>query len=256
MEIFDLPRVPEPEVMDDAEEVQAYSSAAAQRHLDEIDGTFVKHALRLLKSRERGCAIDIGTGPGQIVLKLASRLKSWKFIGVDRSIGMIAQARANLAAAGAPAAERKPGRSNRSHEPLLPTVDCRLEDSILFQLADGNRLEFADHSFDFVMCNSVLHHLAQPKNLLAEMQRLAKPDGAILLRDLRRPSRLAYPIHVRWHGRRYQGVMYKLFCDSVRSAYTEPELQSLLAASALAGARVFLHRSTHLGIERPARTPP
>jgi ubiquinone/menaquinone biosynthesis C-methylase UbiE len=231
MRFFDLPRVPEPEVMDDAAEVQAYSSAATQHHLDKIDDTFVEHALRLVNGRTHGRAIDIGTGPGEIVWKLARRLPSWQFLGVDRSPNMITQAKgASTAAANASSAQR-----------------------VAFQVADGNKLEFAHHSFDLVICNSVLHHLAQPQNLLAEMARLSKLDAAILLRDLRRPSRLALPLHIRWHGRHYQGLMYKLYCDSVRSAYTEPELQFLLASSPLQGARTFLHRSTHLGIERPAR---
>ena len=47
MSWLDLPRVPEPEVMDDAGEVQAYSSAAAQEYLGKIDDTFVEHAVRL-----------------------------------------------------------------------------------------------------------------------------------------------------------------------------------------------------------------
>jgi ubiquinone/menaquinone biosynthesis C-methylase UbiE len=227
MSLLDLPRVPEPEVMDDSAEVEAYSSAAAQAHLDAIDDTFVEHAVRLLAGRERGRALDIGTGPGQIVIKLARRLTLWKFVGVDRSQAMIAQASANLAAAGSGLAGR-----------------------VEFQLADGNSLPFPDKSFDFVMCNSVLHHLAEPQKLFAEIARLAKPGGAILLRDLRRPGRLAYPLHVWRHGRYYSGMMRKLFRDSVRSAYTTEELQRLLDSSALRGARVFEHRSTHIGIER------
>jgi ubiquinone/menaquinone biosynthesis C-methylase UbiE len=227
MALFDLPRVPEPEVMDDSGEVEAYSSAAAQAHLDAIDDTFVEHAMRLLKGCERGRALDIGTGPGQIVLKLARRLTRWKFVGVDRSPGMIAQAQANLASAGAGLAGR-----------------------VEFQVADGNRLEFPEKTFDLVMCNSVLHHLAEPQNVLAEMARLAKPAGAILLRDLRRPGRLKFPLHVRWHGRNYSGEMRRIFRDSVRAAYTVPELQRLLDASPLRGAHVFTHRSSHIGIER------
>ena len=43
-----LTRVPEPEVMDDSDEVESYASAAAARHLDAIDNTFVEHVLRLL----------------------------------------------------------------------------------------------------------------------------------------------------------------------------------------------------------------
>lgn len=228
MSLLDLPRVPEPEVMDDSGEVEAYSSATAQAHLDAIDDTFMEHALHLVAARERGRALDIGTGPGQIVIKLARRLTLWKFVGVDRSRGMIAQANANLAAAGGALAGR-----------------------VEFRVADGNDLPFAEKTFDFVMCNSVLHHLARPEQLLSEMARLAKPSGAILLRDLRRPGRLAYPLHVWRHGRHYSGTMRKLFRDSVRSAYTVEELQKLLDASPLRGPRVFEHRATHIGIERP-----
>jgi ubiquinone/menaquinone biosynthesis C-methylase UbiE len=228
MSLFDLPRVPEAEVMDDSAEVEAYSSAAAQAYLNQIDNTFVEHAVRLVKGRERGRALDIGTGPGQIVMKLARRLTRWKFVGVDRSANMIAQGVASLAE-------------------TVGDVAGRVE----FQTADGNALPFAEQSFDFVMCNSVLHHLAEPERLLSEMARLTKPEGAILLRDLRRPGRLIFPLHVRWHGRHYSGVMRKLYCDSVRSAYTTAELQRLLDASAIRGGRVFEHRSTHIGIERP-----
>ena len=227
MAFLDFPRVPEPEVMGDSVEVEAYASAAAQAHLDAIDNTFVEHALRLVRGCERGRALDIGTGPGQIVIKLAQRLSQWSFIGVDRSPGMIAQARASLAAAG-------------------NAVGTRVK----FEIADGSRLSFPDKSFDLVMCNSVLHHLAQPEKLLLEMARLATPRGAFLLRDLRRPNRLAYPLHVRWHGRNYSGEMLRLYRDSVRAAYTTQELQRMLEDSGISGARVFRHRSTHIGIER------
>jgi SAM-dependent methyltransferase len=75
------------------------------------------------------------------------------------------------------------------------------------------------------MCNSVLHHLAEPHRLLSEVARLVKPHRAILIRDLRRPSRLAHPLHVRWYGRHYSGLMYQLYRASVRATPC-PNLQS------------------------------
>ena len=224
---FDLTRVPEPEVMDDSGEVEAYSSATAQAYLDRLDDTFTEHARRLLHGRERGRALDIGTGPGQIVIKLARLLTRWQLVGVDRSPHMIAEAVANLDAAG---------------NELVGRVE--------FSLADGNTLPFPDATFDLVLCNSVLHHVAKLETLLAEIARLARPRGAILLRDLRRPNRFVHPLHVRWHGRHYSGKMRELFRDSVRAAYTAPELQRFLDASPLRGARVFEHGRTHIGIER------
>ena len=224
---FVLPRISEPEAMDDSAEVDAYASAAAQSHLDAIDDTFVAHAELLLKGRERGRALDIGTGPGQIVIKLGYHLSRWKFVAVDRSKAMIARAREALGTA--------------------PELAGRVE----FAVADGNKLDFPDRSFDLVICNSVLHHLEDPQKLFSEMARLVKPGGALLLRDLVRPTRLGFGHHVRKYGKHYAGEMKRLYIASLRAAYTEEELQGLLGASALTGlVTVFRHRNTHIGFQR------
>jgi ubiquinone/menaquinone biosynthesis C-methylase UbiE len=232
-----LPRVPEPEVMDDSAEVEAYASAAAQAHLDKIDDTFVAHALRLLPGRasrgECGSAVDIGCGPGQIVLKLAQRLPRWRFAGVDRSATMVREALA-------------------ARDAMARGAEGDLASRVQFVVGDGSALLFDGASVDLILCNSMLHHLREPAKLFAEMARVAAPGAAILLRDLQRPSRPAYPLHVRWHGRHYSGLMYKLYCDSVRAAYTPEELAGLLRASPLRGARIFTFGRTHLGFERAA----
>ncbi len=224
---FQLERVPEPEAMEDSDEVEAYASAAAQAHLDAIDDTFVAHAQLLVNGRERGRALDIGTGPGQIVIKLGTKLTRWKFVGIDRSAAMIQTAREALA----------------NTAEVAGRVDL--------QVADGNSLDFPDASFDLVICNSVLHHMAEPQNLFSEIARVVKPGGAILLRDLRRPSRFKYGFHIRKHGKHYKGEMRRLYVASVQAAYTEEELQKMVGASALRDVRVFRHGKTHIGFERP-----
>jgi ubiquinone/menaquinone biosynthesis C-methylase UbiE len=232
-----LPRVPEAEVMDDSGEVEAYSSAAAQALLDQIDDTFVEHAVGLLRGRmprgEGRSGVDIGCGPGQIILKLARRLRGWRFAGVDRSANMVRQA---LAA--------RDAMARRAGGDLVSRVQ--------FFVGDGSALPFADAGMDLALCNSVLHHLREPAKLFEEIARVAAPGAAILLRDLQRPSRPRYPLHVRWHGRHYSGLMYKLYCDSVRAAYTREELADLLRASPLRDAHIFTLGRTHLGFERPA----
>lgn len=239
---LDLPRVPEPEVMDESGEVEAYSSAAAQSCLSKIDDTFVAHARRLIASRitagVAGSVLDIGTGPGQIALKLAARLPGWLVIGVDRSPNMIREA---LAA-------RQTAQTAQS-KPQQPGLEAAEAD---FLVADANRLPFPDASFDLVICNSVLHHLADPARLFEEIARVGRPGAAILVRDLRRPSRIAFPFHARWFGRHYSGTMYRLYCDSLRAAYTFKELSALLRQSPLREARPFRRGRTHLGIERDA----
>lgn len=46
---------------------------------------------------------------------------------------------------------------------------------------DGTCLPFTDHSFDTVMCTEVLEHLPEPAKLLADMARVLRPGGRMLL---------------------------------------------------------------------------
>lgn len=47
--------------------------------------------------------------------------------------------------------------------------------------ADALRLPFADASFDTVLCNQVLEHVPEPARLMAEVQRVLRPGGVLLL---------------------------------------------------------------------------
>ena len=96
-----LTRIPEPEIMDTDEEVDAYTSAAAQSYLESIDRTFVDHLGRLidktcLASRESR-VLDFGCGPGQIPIMMAQRWPSMRILGVDAGPNMIEQARRDAA---------------------------------------------------------------------------------------------------------------------------------------------------------------
>jgi ubiquinone/menaquinone biosynthesis C-methylase UbiE len=221
-----LPRIPEPEVMGEADAVEAYASAATQDYLDAVDDTLVEQVLCF--GPLKGWLLDLGTGPGCIPIKIAQRSPELRVVGLDRSWPMIQGARR------AAAREKLDGRA-------------------FFMLADAARLSFRSAFFDVVISNSLLHHLPQPVVVFNEMARVAKPEGLVLLRDLRRPSRLAFPFHIRWHGRHYSGMMGKLYRDSVRAAYTAQELAGLLRGSDLAGAHTFRHRRTHLGFYRAGR---
>ncbi|HEV2493688.1 MAG TPA: class I SAM-dependent methyltransferase [Terriglobia bacterium] len=236
MNWLSMPRTPEPEVMGEADEVEAYASAAAQSYLDAIDNTLVEQVISLASPARSakagdsdalsGWLLDVGTGPGGIPLKLVRRCPRLRAVGIDRSLNMVRAARQA-------AAEQGLAR-------------------VFFLVADARNITFPDGCFDIVLSNSVLHHLQDPLPVLNEMARLAKPSGMVLLRDLRRPSRLAFPLHVGWFGRYYSGLMKKLYVDSVRAAYTADELRQLLRQSALWGAEVFRHRRTHLGFVRRA----
>lgn len=224
MRWLEMDRYPEPEVMNAADDVSAYASSAGQNHLEALDKTFVDQVLALARPglEPTGFLLDVGCGPGNIALKIARRCPTLAVVGLDRSRNMVETA-------------------------SRAAVELGLDTRVFFQQASADRLPFSGGAFDFVLCNSVLHHLSDPARVLGEMLRVITPDGAILLRDLRRPSRLAYPWHVRWYGRHYSGIMKRLFEDSVRAAYTPEELADLLRRSGLSEAHIFLHERSHMG---------
>jgi len=226
-----MARKPEPEVMGGQDEVSAYASAASQKHLDAIDNTLVEQVLSLRPGGQasKGFLLDLGCGPGSITLKIAIRCPHLRVVGVDRSRTMLRVAR-------------------RSAE------NQNLAGRVSFFQGDAGQLSFSGGAFDFVLSNSVLHHLTSPERVFEEMARVTKPDGTVLVRDLRRPSWLAFPFHVRWHGRHYSGVMRKLFEDSVRAAYTPGELAGLLRGSGMSKARIFLRKGSHMGFVYGARS--
>ncbi len=236
MHLLSLNRTPEPELMDDDSEVEAYSSAAAQAHLEMIDRSFLKHLERLPpqpRRLENARVLDLGCGPGQIPIMMKQRWPGMQITGLDAGPAMIEKARAGAVAA-----------------------DLSINFEVLRLGPQGEaRLPFSDGEFELAICNSVLHHLADPVGALDELARVAKPDGAVLIRDLQRPGLiLAYALHVRIFGRHYAGKMRQLFEVSVAAAYTVAELAAMLTASRLndGQAKVFRGGMTHAGIERPA----
>jgi ubiquinone/menaquinone biosynthesis C-methylase UbiE len=226
MGLLDLRRIPEPEIMSGEEEAEAYASATALKHLESLDDSFVERALTL--GVASGIVLDVGTGPGQIPIKLALRNPALIIHAIDLAHAMLRRAALDAGRWG---------------------VDMR----ILLNYGDAKEIPYDRGLFDMVLCNSVLHHVADPVRLIEEMARVCKTEGALLLRDLRRPNRVAYRYHVRKHGRCYDGRMRQLFEASVRSAYTLDELRELARKSGVPRLEVLRMGPAHIGIQRPAK---
>src|SRR5947208_16619860 len=96
-----LARKREPEVMGEADEVEAYASASAQAYLDSVDNTLAEPVLsegpRNTPAVEgtplSGWLLDIGAGPGGIPLKIVRRCRNLCAVGVARSLNMVRAAR-------------------------------------------------------------------------------------------------------------------------------------------------------------------
>jgi SAM-dependent methyltransferase len=80
--------------------------------------------------------------------------------------------------------------------------------NVLFQEGDAMALPFVDGSFDLVACRSSLHHFVDPRRAVAEMTRVCRSGGRVVISDMIAPTaevrdgfdelhRLMDPSHVR-----------------------------------------------------------
>jgi len=60
--------------------------------------------------------------------------------------------------------------------------------NVLLQEGNAAALPFLDESFDLVMCRSALHHFADPGQTVAEMARVCRPNGRVVVLDMVAPS--------------------------------------------------------------------
>jgi len=102
--------------------------------------------------------LDIGCGTGDDVRTLAHAVgPHGRSVGVDASAVMIAEAQHRHAASGL---------------------------SVAFVVGNAQHLEFADASFDRCRAERVLMHLDDPARALAEMARVVRPGGKIVVFDM------------------------------------------------------------------------
>ena len=76
-----MPRQPEPELMD----LQAEADAYARADFADVNQAFADRLVALAGHLERARAVDLGTGPGDIPVRLARAMPGWHITAVDAS---------------------------------------------------------------------------------------------------------------------------------------------------------------------------
>jgi ubiquinone/menaquinone biosynthesis C-methylase UbiE len=102
--------------------------------------------------------LDVGCGPGTITADLAALVAPGRVVGLERAEGVLAQARAAVAAKG-------------------------VADHVEFAVGDVHALDFPDDTFDVVHAHQVLQHVGDPVQALREMRRVCRPGGIVAVRD-------------------------------------------------------------------------
>jgi ubiquinone/menaquinone biosynthesis C-methylase UbiE len=100
--------------------------------------------------------LDVGTGPGVLLVELAAARADLTLTGVDLSADMVTSARRNLAPFGA--------RASAS-------------------VGNAAELPFPDDSFDLVVSSLSLHHWDDPESAAPELARVLRPGGHVYIYD-------------------------------------------------------------------------
>jgi ubiquinone/menaquinone biosynthesis C-methylase UbiE len=215
-----MKRQPEPEYMDGVIEAEAY----ALSDFSEVNRAFVERLLELVGETESLRALDLGTGPGDIPVRVSLARPEWRIVGVDASEAMLRYARESAAKAG---------------------VSRRIE----WVCVDAGHTKLPAHSFDAVFANSILHHINETEAFWAELKRVAKPGATVLLRDLFRPETIekAREIVATYGGvgpKRMQEDYYR----SLLSAYTPEEAREQLSHAGLTTLEVRTMTDRHMDV--------
>jgi len=157
-------------------------------------------------ARCRPCTVlDIGTGPGWLLLQLRAKIPEASLHGVDISPAMVKKAAENLAGRG-----------------------------IELRCAGAETLPYPDGSFDMVVSTGSLHHWKNPLAGLNEIHRVLKPGGHGLVYDLVRhmPDDVARRVRAEYGTLRCAIMWLHSFEEPF---YSPREMEDLAAQSAFTG---------------------
>lgn len=216
-----LERLPEPELMDAAEQAAAYAAADfAAPHQFLVDQ--IHRLLPGLPAVAR--VLDLGCGPADVTVRFARAFPGWRIDGVDGAAAMLAHGRARVAAVGLEA-------RIALHQAVLP------QDAL------------PGAAYEVIVSNSLLHHLHDPQVLWRAVRAAAAPGAFVYVTDLRRPADEATLRRlVEAHSAPEPALLRRDFEASLRAAFTVAEVQRQLAAAGLAMLSVTALTDRHLAV--------
>jgi ubiquinone/menaquinone biosynthesis C-methylase UbiE len=189
-------RQPEPELMEDPEQVKAYAKADfAVPHQQFVD----RLQVFVGDPEFSGIALDLGCGPCDIGLRFARSFPRCRIDAVDGSRAMLDYA-------------------------AIRTSSIR--DRI--RLIHGRLpfVTFPEQFYAIIFSNSLLHHLPDPQILWQTIKKAARPGTRIAVMDLLRPASLeAAMALVETHAAGEPEILRRDFYRSLLAAFTLEEIR-------------------------------
>ena len=171
--------------------------------------------------------LDLAAGTGDITLRLAKRM---------RGKGAGADIEGRLVSSDINAAMLKIGEERLTNKGWLKNLE--------FVIANAEALPFADNSFDLITMAFGLRNVTHQDKALAEMARVLKPGGRVLVLEFSRPKNAVINRFYDWYSFTFLPKMgaliakdadsYQYLAESIRMHPPQEELKAMFAAAALA----------------------
>lgn len=216
-----MQRVPEPELMDEETQARAYSEADFAAPHERFVDLFLAS---WLGGTVTGPVLDLGCGPADVTVRVATRCQQAIVHGVDGSAAMLAYGQARVDAAGLSS------RVVLAHA-LLPRDQPPLA------------------KYPVVISNSLLHHLHDPSGLWSTVKAFCEPGGHVFIMDLMRPSSMPEVDQlVETYSKGEPDVLVRDFHASLCAAFTPEEVREQLASAGLGQLQVDVVSDRHLTV--------
>lgn len=201
-----MQRIPEPELMEDEAQARAYAEA----DFEAPHGAFIDLFQQTFPAlKVNGWVLDLGCGPADISLRFACAYSECEVHGVDAAAAMLAFGDQAIQQA-------KLGHRVRLIAGYLPGI------------------ELPRQTYDVVISNSLLHHLADPMTLWQAVKTHATAGAPVFIMDLMRPaSQDQARALVAEYAAEEPAILQHDFFHSLLAAYTPEEVQQQLRQQAL-----------------------
>jgi len=197
----------------------AQARAYAEADFSESNALFARRFLGdFPDAGARGRMLDLGCGPADICIRLATALPGWEITALDAGENMLREAARAIAAA---------GRRKQIALRLARLPDPGLEQA----------------GYDAVISNSLLHHLPDPLTLWQAVAQAGRPGAAVMVMDLARPaSEDDARALVETHAADAPAILQEDFFNSLLAAYAPAEVARQLRQAGL----------SHLALDLPS----
>jgi arsenite methyltransferase len=197
-------------VMDSEEAVAAFVRAGRPGGiLSGVYTFYLEQVCRMIRPGDR--VLDLGCGPAQLLTAIATKNRRARFVGIDRSAGMIAAGNASLRAAG------------------LRNVELRIDDMTMLATVE-------DGGVDVVLSSMALHHLPGTGDLrrcFEAIERVMAHDARMFIADFGRLKSLkSVDYFVRRAIPRNEPILERDYRASLRAAFSKEEFSRALPSCA------------------------